>query len=689
MIQASEAFHEAIRNGAPQRALLRFRDAVFGNEDISVTSTGIKLTEIINGDTNLHFGLCSSARFEASLINRDNELETFDFGEFDASLGVKIGSEKYTHNGTAVVDIDSATICKASKEYPYLYINETEASVQPEFPVYGLVADHGTLYAFGEFGNVFVATPDGGGSANITQIESPTINSIMQRKIDRIIQEQRGISLTDTIMKDYHGGVADTYEFAPLGTFIAPKPNVLRKAVVEVGAEDRMQLFDTDLSEVEFEYPLMLETALDKLCESAGVQRVEQTITNADLSISQKPDMFEGATKRDLLSWIAEASATFARFDRYGRLELVRFSDTGVEYSEKDYVSLAPYTYKVPTIDKLHIRNANADNEEIAGEGDNGYLIQDNPFLLPEATTYSMLRNAASGVSAASSNILSALSEVGSFNPVSADAFTDWTMQAGDVVTFHSGDKSYKTPLYSTMLTWKGLPRITMESTGDEKSAQIPLFQRRQYGGGAGLARVEKELSETRTWAEIQLDEQSGLIALLTGSVNDLTGDMSFASARLDGLEAEIDLRVEKNGVIAAINASAEEGVLIQAEKINLEGYVIMDDFEALQGEVDRITGGTAVLDVLNVTNLVSGFISTESINSENAWFDNLEIANTLTVDKISDASSVSAYAAAFTTLTLYSNGKLTIFGRNTVWKTIYFVDEDGVGRDVTVLAQG
>lgn len=689
MIQASEAFHAEVRNGAPQRALLRFRDAVFDNEDISVTSTGIKLTEIINGDTNLHFGLCSSAHFEASLINRANELESFDFGEFQASLGVKIASEKYTNDAMAVVDIDSATTCKANKEYPYLYINGVEATVQPDFPVYGLAADNGKLYAFGKFGNLFAATSNGGGSAELTQVEAPTFSPIMQRKIDRIVREQRGVSINGSIMKDYHNGIVETYEFAPLGTFIAPKPNVLRKAVIQMEAEDRMQLFDSDLSEVELEYPFSMETALDKLCESVGVQRVEQTLTNADLSIDKKPDAFEGATKRDLLSWIAEASATFARFNRYGQLELVRFNDTGVEYNEKDYVSLAPYTYKVPAVDKLHIRNANADHEEVVGYGENGYLIQDNPFLKPKATTYNIRRNVAQAVNSASQNILDALSEVGQFKPVSADTFADWTVQAGDVVSFRSGDEVYKTPLYSTNLTWKGSPRITMESTGDDKSAQIPLFQRRQYGGGAGLARVEKELEETRTWAEIQVDEQAGLIALLTGSVNDLTGDMSSVSVRLDGLEAEIGLRVEKNGVIAAINASAEEGVLIQAEKINLEGYVIMDDFEALQGEVDRITGGTAVLDVLNVTNLVSGFISTESINSENAWFDNLEIANTLTVDKISDASSVAAYAAAFTTLTLYSSGKLTIFGRNAVWKTIYFVDEDGVGRDVTVLAQG
>ena len=48
---------------------------------------------------------------------------------------------------------------------------------------------------------------------------------------------------------------------------------------------------------------------------------------------------------------------------------------------------------------------------------------------------------------------------------------------------------------------------------------------------------------------------------------------ISSAEFRLDGAEAKILLKVNKDGVIAAINLTPEE-VKIQAAKINLEGYV-------------------------------------------------------------------------------------------------------------------
>ena len=675
MIQVSEAFRAAVRNGAPQRALLRFATETFGNEDISITSKGIQLTEIINGEENLRFGLCSSASLETSLINEDGVLEKFDFGEFTALLGVRTEVTKYNLDAVCSVVIGDHVIT-GHKDSPHIRVNGEFANYDTAYEPLCFVAQNNVLYVVGKFGdnniasgfkystnNGFAFTGLGDTTANFTDIQ--------RRKINRMMQDHVGIHVIDDSTIAYcKNGVNEKYEFAPLGVFIAPRPNVLRKSVVDVEANDRMQLFDSDLSDVPFTYPLTMESALDALCGAVGVDRVEQDLPNANLAITKKPDSFEGATKRDVLSWIAEASATFARFNRYGLLEFTRFVDTGIEYSERDYVSVSPYTYKVPQIDKLHIRNAEVNDEEIVGSGENGYLIQDNPFLKPQSSLYVQTKSARAS-SSPSDVILNALSEVGSFNPVSADTFADWTMQAGDVVTFKSGADIYKTPVYTMNMTWKGFPHVTMESTGEETPAPIPLFQRRSFGGGRGLARVEKEAEEFRTWATVQIDEQHASIELLTGSVNDLTGDFASASIRLDGLEGQIVLKAEKSivdeqgqrlsaaeilidGKASKVELNAEK-VRINALETEILGLVTLEEFESVKGWSEYFAGT---------------LIEATELDVDNASIEHLEGVATLDAGEITcggitaDEVKISSGGS----LTIPANATFNLFGYKPSW---------------------
>lgn len=671
MITVSDDFHQAVKNGEPQRALLRFSHETLGNDDISVTSKGVQLTEIINGEENLRFGLCSSASLNVSLINEGGVLEKFDFGEFTALLGVRTEVTKYNLDAVCAVVIGDHVIT-GHKDSPHIRVNGEYANYDTTYEPLCFVAQNNVLYVFGNFGNNniatrfnysanngFVFTGLGGATANFTDIQ--------RRKINRMMQDHIGIHVVDDSTIAYcKNGANEKYEFAPLGVFIAPRPNVLRKSVVDVEANDRMQLFDSDLSDVSFTYPLTLESALDSLCSAVGVNRVEQEIPNASLSISKKPDLFDGATKRDVLSWIAEASATFARFNRVGQLELVRFADTGIEYTEQDYVSVSPYTYKVPQIDKLHIRNANSSDEEILGSGENGYLIQDNPFLKPNASLYVQSRS--SEPSSPSDTILSALSDVGTFNPVAADTFADWTMQAGDVVTFKSGTESYKTPVYTMRMTWKGSPRVSMESTGEEKPAPIPLFQRRSFGGGRGLARAEKEAEEFRAWATIQIDEQKGDLQLLTGSVNDLTGEFANAVIRLNGVEGLIELKADASDVDGkfseawvAINGKASQ-IDLNAEKVRINaleteilGLVTLEEFESVKGWSEYFAGT---------------LIEATELDVDNASIEHLEGVATLDAGEITcggitaDEVDVSSGGS----ITIPADATLSLFGYNPRW---------------------
>ena len=91
--------------------------------------------------------------------------------------------------------------------------------------------------------------------------------------------------------------------------------------------------------------------------------------------------------------------------------------------------------------------------------------------------------------------------------------------------------------------------------------------------------------------------------------VDALGARVSQAEIDIDGANAEIELKVSKNGVIASINATTE-AVTIAAKKINLSGYV---------------TSSKLSTELASITSQISTSISTSSISAANAKFTNIE----------------------------------------------------------------
>ena len=184
------------------------------------------------------------------------------------------------------------------------------------------------------------------------------------------------------------------YEFAPLGTFTADRPDIGRNTEISVIANDRMTLFDKEMPSTlptppetpggdpgTLSYPTTLGGLLEALCYYVGVPCATTTFLNSGLAVSKKPKQFNGATMRDVLSWIAEAACSNARFNRDGELELFWLNAVSKTYNESNYANYSQSWYETSTIDGLHIRNADSTSEYVVGTGDNAYMIQDNPFL--------------------------------------------------------------------------------------------------------------------------------------------------------------------------------------------------------------------------------------------------------------------------------------------------------------------
>lgn len=213
----------------------------------------------------------------------------------------------------------------------------------------------------------------------ITSFEFGTFRAWLGARIDTGTPTGK----TETFLE---GGVSRTYEFAPLGVFIAERPSVVRKQMIDIEAYDQMSLFEKDWPSdncgITFGTGATMSAILTAMCAKVGVTLATTTFTNSGLYLASKPKGIENITMKEMLSWIAEAAGSVARFNRDGQLEIAWFGTTPVQtYSEGDYVEFEPSWYEVAAVDKLSVRNADATRESVFGTGTNGYVIQNNPFL--------------------------------------------------------------------------------------------------------------------------------------------------------------------------------------------------------------------------------------------------------------------------------------------------------------------
>lgn len=211
------------------------------------------------------------------------------------------------------------------------------------------------------------------------------------------------------------------------------------------------------------------------------------------------------------------------------------------------------------------------------------------------------------------------------FHPASAALFAnDWALDAGDVVAVKSGEDTFSVPIYGMTLDWKGNSRVEIQSTGNEERKPISALKRRQFASGRGGYRQKKEIDG---YYQRLIEEHGsmGLIAGALGVVLDADGNpvtdpttgklvydqnspaemfsrllttpnyAELVSALNNGTQqisgAKINLSSQGSVLIQAINnrPSSQSSVIIDADKIDLTGYVTATALDARLINVDQL----------------------------------------------------------------------------------------------------
>ena len=173
--------------------------------------------------------------------------------------------------------------------------------------------------------------------------------------------------------------------------------------------------------------------------------------------------------------------------------------------------------------------------------------------------------------------IYNRLASAPTFHPATADIFaTDWGLDAGDVVAVRSGNDTYNVPVYNMSLNWKGNSRVQIQSTGNETRKPLSALKRKQFSGGRGAYENEKELQRFHAdlvQAESDLGAKIGLVVTET----DEGGNVVNAASIVAGINAQ--------------DKGSESYVDIQAQYINLTGYVRASEIEAEKAIIHQLIG--------------------------------------------------------------------------------------------------
>ncbi len=642
MIAASQAFKDAVKAGKTQRAMLRFPDAVFTNDDISITSGGISFHDRFNEADELRVGACPESSLNVSLINRNGILNDYAFGRFTGSIGALIEEGTFPPSYVTQATYGETTLyARVSK--PYLLENSSECSIQPDFPVKSIVIDDGRVFLFGDGGKVAVFDVTATPHVFLASPEQYVSNGFMKEKVAGLVAARRGITKDGQYVTEwYSNGKTEKYEYVKLGEFIAQRPAIVRRRIIDLEAGDYMQLFaDKMVKDVTFSYPTTLSGLVSQMCGLLGVEWVKTDFINSSISVSEEPDDFKEATLQEILAWIAQAGCCYAKFNRDGKLGMRWFNQTDKTFGETDYSDFTPYSYQVEKVNKLYVRNSNSTGEITVGNGDNAYLLQNNPFLRVDDDKQTRLKARARAISTPYDKIYDRLSGFEPFSPSTSQLFTDWTTEAGDVVNVTSEGETYSVPVYSMDMEWKGSPKVTLSNSGEQKRDTVSKFERQEYTSGrndytlsrgvGGLSKKAENLEERISYAEINIDKDNAQIQLIAGRVDDAEGRISSAEITLNGAEGQIGIvgRVDDaEGRISSAEISIDglnSEIKLKADKITLDGYVTASQLEAELASFKLTMNDGIVTNNISVNS--NAYIHEMTLNSHNISLESIKVA--------------------------------------------------------------
>lgn len=302
-----------------------------------------------------------------------------------------------------------------------------------------------------------------------------------------------------------------TWYACPMGAYIIETPAQTYSSVINLSGYDMMQdlnkIADTWFNALDYTTPLTISDILTSLAMACGKTIKPSTLTNLvnkTVSFSAAPFVSVERTYKDILAWIAEVTASVARFDRDGYLELRWFDEAQINgithYVNVDISGCGVYdilrgSYTVAQIDGVLARSVKLDNPVSVGSTGSVYQIMGNPFIADDDAT---------DVTNKITPILTKLNSLGAYTPLSVKAICDPSIEAGDIINVIYGGATYRMPVFQQTLAWRGSYVMGLRISSGQENLPLSVSEqeRDEY-------RTEKEFTDRVTFTDLATGGQT------------------------------------------------------------------------------------------------------------------------------------------------------------------------------------
>lgn len=182
-------------------------------------------------------------------------------------------------------------------------------------------------------------------------------------------------------------------------------------------------------------------------------------------------------------------------------------------------------------------------------------------------------------------NLLQKMQQTPAFRPMSADTFSDWSIEAGDIISVDADGVVHPFPVFTSELDWVGAAKSTLSCDGSQARQPLRKQERRE---AAAFWAVSREIAKTD--GKI-LEARNELIAALTGAdgapedlASGLQNYVRYDLANKEGyaesvLFAQIGDKARAEISVYAVKSGKESKTLaeILADLITLQGKVKID----------------------------------------------------------------------------------------------------------------
>ena len=176
------------------------------------------------------------------------------------------------------------------------------------------------------------------------------------------------------------------------------------------------------------------------------------------------------------------------------------------------------------------------------------------------------------------------------FRPMSADTFSDWSIEAGDIISVDADGVVHPFPVFTSELDWVGAAKSTLSCDGGQARQPLRKQERRE---AAAFGAVSREIAKTDKKI---LESRNELVAALTGAdgapedlASGLQNYVRYDLANKEGYAESV--------LFAQIGDKARAEIGVYAVKSGKESKTLAE----ILADVIKLQGDTEILGNLTV----------------------------------------------------------------------------------------